>query len=140
MSFSLDANLLAQVRSLSDRGDLLSKALMAFLDNTYQITLTAAAEASNSITVTGQIKDMDGQNVAGTKDILITSKAPTGTGNLSDGGNGTVTAGSGSASCWMKTDANGNFQVAVANLNAEQTLVLVQLDNGQVESITLTFA
>lgn len=138
--FPVGTNTLALIRNLASRGDTHAQAIMALMDNTYYLSMTAAAEASNSITVTGQVKDQDGSNVAGVKNILFQSKAPTGTGNLSDGGNGTVSAGSASASCWMKTDANGSVQVAVANTAAEETLLVAHLDNGTTEMILLTFA
>lgn len=138
--FSSGSNAIAMVRSFAARGDKLAEVLMALLDNTYYASLSAAAESSNSITVSGQIKDQDGNNVAGIKSVLIKSKAPTGTGNLSDGGAGTVSAGAASTELWMKTDATGAFQFAVANANAEETLVMVQLDNGTTELLVLTFA
>lgn len=138
--FPSGTNTLALIRNLAQRGDTHAQAIMALMDNTYYLSMTAAAEAGNSITVTGQVKDQDGNNVTGVKSILFQSKAPTGTGNLSDGGNGTVSAGSGTVSCWMKTDTNGSVQVAVANLNAEETLLVANMDNGTTEMIVLTFA
>lgn len=138
--FPVGTNTLALVRNLAQRGDTHAQAIMALMDNTYYLAMTAAAEAANSITVTGQVKDQDGNNVAGVKNILFQSKAPTGTGNLSDGGNGTVSAGAASPSLWMKTDSTGSVQVAVANANAEETLLVANLDNGTTEMILLTFA
>mgnify|MGYP003417565770 CR=1 FL=1 len=131
---------LAQVRSLAARGDVMATALMALMNNTYYLAMTAAAEAGNVIKVTGQVTDQDGNAVAGIKDILFTSKPVAGTGNLSDGGNGTVVAGAASTSLWMRTDANGNIQVDVANVNAELNLLVAHLDNGTTELLPLTFA
>lgn len=133
-------NALATIRSLAARGDDMAEVVMALFNNTYYCSMTAAAEAGNSITVTIQVKDQDGQNVPGVKNVFVQTKAPTGTGNISDGGNGTISAGAASAAAWCKTDANGSLQVAIANANAEGTLVIANLDNGTVEMLELTFA
>ena len=138
--FNAGSNAIATVRRLAQGNDPIATALMALMDNTYYASLTAAAEAGNSITVTGQIKDQDGNNVAGIKSVLIKSKPIAGTGLLTDGGNGTVSAGSGTTELWMKTDANGSFQVAVADASAEECLLVVHLDNGTTEMLVLTFA
>jgi hypothetical protein len=140
VTFKPASNALANLRRLAAAGDDYAEGIMAILDSTLCVALTAAAEGSNSITISGQIKDLDGNNVSGVKNVLIRSKAPTGTGNLSDGGDGAVVAGAASTSCWMTTTATGSFQVAVANANAEQTLVEVTVDGGTTEIIVLTFA
>lgn len=131
---------ISTIRSLASRGDYSAQVMMAFLDNTYYCAMTAAAEAGNAIVVTIQVKDQDGQNVAGVRNVLVKTKAPTGTGNISDAGNGTISAGAASSEAWCKTDVNGSLQVAVANANAEGTLVMANLDNGTVEMLELTFA
>lgn len=138
--FPPGSNALATIRSLAQRGDDYAEVLMSLLNNTYYCHMTAAAEATNSITVTVQVRDQDGQNVVGIRNVFVRTKAPTGTGNISDGGNGTVSAGAASAAAWCKTDANGNLQVAIANANAEGTLVITELDNGTVDMLELTFA
>ncbi len=131
---------LNSIRTLAKQGDRVATVIMAMMDNTYYLAMTAAAEAGNVIKVTGQVTDQDGNAVAGIKDVLFTSKPVAGTGNLSDGGNGTVVSGAASTSLWMKTDANGNVQVDVANANAEANLLVAHLDNGTTEMLALAFA
>ena len=111
----------------------------------YQVSLTAAAEAANSITVTGQVKDMNGANVTSAANVLFWSLAVTdGAGDLSDGGDGTLKKASNPAAganvAWMETTAGGSFQVAVANTNAEETLVWASVNGGPVSLLKLTFA
>lgn len=130
---------LALLRSLADRGDKVASMLFAFLNNTYYLALSAGAEAANVIKVTGQVKDQDGQAVAGVKNVLVTSKPVSGAGTMVDGGNGTVKAGSASTSIWMQTDANGSFQVDVTNVVAEDNLIIAELDNGTTEMLVLTY-
>lgn len=143
--FPTGSNAVATLRSLADRGDLFATSLMAFFNNTYYASLTPGAEAgggaaANTIRVAGRIKDQDGNNVTGVKNVLITTKPVSGAGTITDGGPGVVVAGSASTSCWMTTDATGAFTFDVLNAAAEQTLVKVELDNGTTELLVLTFA
>lgn len=135
-----DTNKLAMLRSLADRGDQASAALMALLDNTFYVAMTAGAEAANVIKVTGQVTDQDGQAVAGVKNVLVKTKPIVGAGTMTDGGTGSIKAGSASTEVWVETDANGNFQVDVLNATAEDTLIVAELDNGTTEMLKLTFA
>lgn len=143
--FASGSNAIALVRSFAQRGDKLAEVLMALLNNTYYVSMTASAEAgggaaANSIRITGQVKDQDGNNVAGVKNVLITSIPVSGAGTITDGGAGAVVAGGTSKQCWMTTDANGAVQFDILNAAAEKNLVMVQLDNGTVELLELTFA
>ncbi len=136
---------LTMVRSLAARGDNLAAALMALMDNTYYVSMTSSTEAgggaaANSFRITGQIKDQDGNNVAGVKNVLITTYPVSGAGTVTDGGAGAVVAGGTSKACWMTTDATGLVQFDVLNAAAEKTLVVVQLDNGTTEMLELTYA
>ncbi len=137
--FPVGSGALALIRSLASRGDTHAIAIMALMDNTYYCSMVAGTEAANSITVTIQVKDQDGQNVSGIKDVLVKTKPVAGTGLITDGGNGTISAGSGTTEAWCKTDVNGNLQVAIANVNAEGTLVVTTLDNGTSELLALAF-
>lgn len=138
--FPAGTQTLATLRSLAARGDVMATSLMALMNNTYYASLTAGVEATNAITVSGQIKDQDGNNVTGIKNVLITSKPIAGAGTITDGGNGAVVAGSASVVCWMTTTAAGAFQFTVTNVIAEQNLIKVEIDNGTTEILILTFA
>ncbi len=138
--FGAGNNALANIRRLAAAGDNYATAIMALMDNTYYLSMTAAAEAGKAIKVSGQVKDLCGNTVAGVKNVLFTSKPVAGTGNLSDGGNGVAVSGAASTSLWMTTDSAGLVQVDVANANAESNLLKAELDNGTTEIIVLTFA
>lgn len=135
-----DSNKLALLRSLAERGDQAAVALMALMDNTYYASMSAGAEAGNVIKVTGQVKDQDGNDVAGVKDVLVRTFPPAGAGTMTDGGFGTFKKGSGSTEVWLQTDSSGRFQVDVLDASAEDCLVVAQLDNGTTEMLKLTFA
>lgn len=69
--FPSGSNTLATLRSLAARGDKSAEAVMAIMDGTKWPSMTAAAEDDNVITISGQVKDQDGQPVAGVHDIAI---------------------------------------------------------------------
>lgn len=69
--FPSGSNTLATLRSLAARGDKSAEAVMAIMDGTKWPSMTAAAEVGNVITISGQVKDQDGQPVAGVHDIAI---------------------------------------------------------------------
>ena len=136
---------LSLVRSLAARGDHVAAAIMAMMDNTYYLEMVPGVEAgggaaANSIRVACQVRDQDGNAVAGIKNVLITSKPVSGVGTITDGGAGAVVAGSGSVSCWMTTDADGVLEFDVLNAAIEVNLVKAELDNGTTELLVLTFA
>ena len=68
------SNVLANLRSAAQRGDDMAEAMMAIMNGTYWPSMSAAAEASEIIRVTGQVKDQDGQAVASVKPILIRAR------------------------------------------------------------------
>lgn len=72
--FPSGSNALATLRSLATRGDDVAEALMAIMNGTYWPSLTAAAEASEVIRVSGQVKDQDGSSVAGVKAVLLKAR------------------------------------------------------------------
>lgn len=127
----------ATLKHLAAAGDMTAKALV---DGVEDVSLSAAAEVADSITVTGQLVDGAGNPKMGVKNILVTSVPVAGTGLLTDGGDGVAKAGSGTTQMWFQTTAAGKFQVAVANANAEQNLIQVTTDNGDVAQLVLTFA
>lgn len=136
---------IGHIRSLAKQGDHNAIVLMALLDNTFFLEMVPGAEAgggaaANSIRVACQVRDQDGNAVAGVKNVLITSKPVSGAGTITDGGAGAVVAGNASVSCWMTTDAAGALQFDVLNAAAEVNLVKAELDNGTTELLVLTFA
>lgn len=134
-------NALATLRSLASRGDQMASVLFSFFDNTYYCVLSAGAEASNVIRITGQVKDQDGQNVAGVKDIVVTSFPVSGAGTMAAvAGQGTVKSGAASKQVWIQTTSTGSFQLDVTNAAAEDNLIKAELDNGTVETLKLTYA
>ena len=136
-----DSGKLAALRNHAERGDEMSSALMALLANTYYVAMTASAEVSNAITISGQVTDQDGTPLAGVKGVLLKSKPMSGAGTLAVvSAHGTAKAGSSSTELWLETLADGSFQVTVTNVIAEDNLVVAQLDNGTTEMLKLTFA
>jgi hypothetical protein len=129
------------MRSLAERGDKTAEALVQIMNGTQYVEMTAGAESSNVIRITGQVKDQDGQNVAAVKDILLKSKPVSGAGAMAVvGGQGTSKAGAASTELWLQTTATGGFQVDVTNTVAEDNLIVATVDNGETEVLKLTFA
>lgn len=143
--FASGSNAIALVRNLAQRGDAFATVLMALLDKTYYVAMTAGAEAgggaaANSIRITCQVKDQDGQNVAGVKDIFVKSIPNAGAGTITIGASGTLKSASANKEVWIQTTAAGVCQFDVLNASVEDNLVVVQLDNGTTETIKITFA
>lgn len=133
--------ILAQLRHEAASNNQHAQAILALMDNTYFCVLTAGTEATNVIRITGQVKNQEGQNVAGVKDILVKSKPVSGAGTMAAvASNGTVKAGAASTEVWVQTIANGSFQLDVTNAAAEDNLIVTTLDNGTVEMLKLTYA
>lgn len=133
--------ILAQLRHEAQTNNYHALAILALFDNTYFCVMTAGVEASNVIRITGQIKNQEGQSVAGVKDIFVKSLPVSGAGTMAAvASNGTVKAGAASKEVWVQTIANGSFQLDVTNTAAEDNLVVATLDNGTVEMLKLTYA
>ncbi len=108
-------------------------------------TLSAAAEGGlDAIVVTGQVKTLDGVNVASAKNVVVRTLAVT-----ADKGDITVTVGTekktvnpttGENVSWILTTAAGAFAVSVANTAVEDTLITATPANGLQAQLTLTFA
>ncbi len=140
-----DSTTLGELRSLAERGDHNAQVLVALMNGTNWARLTPGAEAgggaaANSIRIAGQVMDQDGQAVAGVKDIFVKSIPVSGAGTITIGAVGTMKAGTGTKEVWIQTDVNGAFQFDVLNAAAEDNLVLVNLDNGEMETLKITFA
>lgn len=130
---------LASLRSQADRGDQTAQAIMAIMDGTRWVSITAAAEASDTIRATGQVKDQDGQNVSGVQNVVIESFNAAG-GALAAVRLATAapldacTAAGTGATHTLTGDANGALTVdGVAAVVADRVLVKDQVagdDNG----------
>lgn len=127
---ALTAFQISNLKHLAAGGDMYAKAIMS---GGSDLTLTAGAEAANAIKVTGTIRDRAAQ-------VLVTSIPVSGAGTMTDGGNGTVKAGSASKQVWVQPDATGSFQLDVLNAIAEQNLIVAQSSNGDITMLVLTFA
>ncbi len=140
--FPAGSNALVLIRSQAQRGDIIAQALMAIMNGTRWCRLTAAAEntGANTITVTGQIMDQDGNPVAGVANVVLESIPVSGAGTMTDGGAGTFKTGSGTTKVWLQTDSTGAFVVVVLNAAAEDNLLVAETDNGEAEMLKLTFA
>lgn len=138
---NVPANTLAKLKHFAQSGDITASVLQAICDGTRVLTLTAAAEntGANTITVSGQLSDLDGTPIKSVTDIFITSTGIAGAGTITIGAAGTLKKGSGTTSVWLQTDASGAFSIVILNASAEDNLVRFELDNGQLEMMKLTF-
>lgn len=127
---ALSANAMAYLKHLAAAGDIMAKALV---EGSSDLKLSAGAEAANVIKVTGQVRDKATQ-------VVVRSYPVSGAGTMTDGGAGTVLAGSASTAVWMQPDAQGKFQVDVLNIVAEQNLIVVETSSGDTSMLVLTFA
>lgn len=139
--FPVGNNALGQLRNLATRGDVIAQALVAIMNGTHWCKLSAAAEntGANTITITGQICDQDGQNVAATAQVVIESIPVSGAGTMTVGTSGTIKNGSGTKKIWITTDSTGKFQIVVLNAAAEDNLIVATTDNGETEVLKLTY-
>jgi hypothetical protein len=137
---NVSADLLAKLKHLSDSGDITASVVQAITNNERVLTLSAGPVTSHVITVTGQLSDLDGTPIKVATDILVTSIPVSGAGTMViHSSTGTAVVGSGTKSLWLATNATGGFAIDVTNATAEVNLLTFQLDNGQVETLKLTF-
>lgn len=108
------------------------------------VTLTAAAEASNAIVVSGVVKNADGTAVTAAKQVMVRTLSVT-----ADKGDITVVTGTekkafapstGENVTWLETTSAGLFSVSVANDAAEVTLIQATPEGGIPALLKLTFA
>lgn len=139
--FPSGSNALTLVRNAASRGDTIAQAIMAIMNGTHWVRLTAAAEntGANTITITGQIMDQDGQPISATAQVVIESIPVSGAGTMTIGASGTMKAGNASTKVWIQTSSTGAFQVVVLNAAAEDNLILAHTDNGETEVLKLTY-
>jgi hypothetical protein len=140
-----ESNLMGEVRSLAERGQHEAQLLVALMNGTNWVQLTAGAEAgggaaANSIRITGQVMDQDGQPVLAVRDVFVKSMPVSGAGTMTVGASGTLKAGSGSKEIWIQSNSSGVFQFDVLNAAVEDNLVIANLDNGETETLKITFA
>jgi hypothetical protein len=136
---NVNADTLAKLKHFSDAGEVFSSVLQSLLNTIRTVVLTASAEVSNVITVSGQVQDAAGNNVAAVADLIITSTPIAGAGTMT-ASVGTIKVGSASAKIWLQTNSSGAFTIAVTNTSAEDNLISVQLDSGEIETLKITYA
>ena len=137
---NVSADLLAKLKHFADGGDVIASVIQAITNNEKVLALSVGAENTNVIIVTGQLTDLDGTPIKVATDILVTSVPVSGAGTMViSGGTGTAVAGSGTKSLWLATNSSGAFAIAVTNAAAEVNLLVFQLDNGQTETVKLTY-
>jgi methionine synthase I (cobalamin-dependent) len=127
---ALSANIMAYLKHLAAAGDMISKAL---IEGSSDLRLSAGAEAADVIKVTGQVTDKASQ-------VVVKSIPVSGEGTMTDGGAGTVVAGSGSKEVWVQPDATGKFELNVLNTAAENNLIMATTSSGDVSMLVLTFS
>ena len=118
-------------------------ALMAIMNGTYWVSLTPAAEASDIIRLTGQVKDQDGQNVARAMQILLESKYDGGAfANVrlaSNAALAAVTAAGTGAGKTLTADANGALTIdSVAAAEGDRVLIKNQVAGANNGVYTVT--
>lgn len=138
---NVSADQLAKLKHFADGGDVIASVVQAITNEERVITLTVAAEntGANTITITGQLSDLDGTPIKAVTDVLITSIPTSGAGTMTIGASGTIKVGSGTKVVWLQTNSSGAFGIVVLNAAAEDNLVTFQLDNGQLEMVKLTY-
>lgn len=101
-------------------------------------SLTAGAEAANVIKVSAQLKNADDTNVAVATKYYAKSFDSDAT--FTDGGAGTIEAGSTTVEIAGTTDATGLAEINVTDVNAETVVVMVVPERGSPTFISLVFA
>ena len=135
---TISADVAAKLKHFSDGGDVVASTLQALLGSIRTVLLTAAVKSGNTITITGKIQDAEGNAVKAIVDLIATSIPVSGAGTMTVG-TGTVKAGSATKVVWLQTDNTGTFTLVVTNAVAEDNLVSIQLDSGEIENIKINF-
>lgn len=109
------------------------------------LALTAAAEDTNAIVVSGQLKDSMGEDIAEVRQVLVTVVAPTTAKGQITVASGTekVTLNDASGKVhrsWIATTAEGAFSVSIADDQAEGVLVSAVVGGCLAASKLITFA
>lgn len=140
---AIDADVLAQVKHLADAGDKMAVGLNAVFAAVRVLSLSAGVEGAtvaNVIRVSGQVQTLDGLPNASAHNIMLTSVPIAGVGTMTIGTKGTIKKGSGTTSVWLQCDSTGAFEIDVLNASVEDNLLICELDNGETETLKLTFA
>jgi hypothetical protein len=133
--------ILAQLRHEAQTNNYHAIAILGMLDNTPFCALSAGAENTNVIRITGQIRNAEGQPVAAVRDVFVKSLPVSGAGTMAAvSSQGTLKAGAASKEVWIQTKSDGTFQLDVTNAAVEDNLIVATLDNGTVEMLKLTYA
>jgi len=134
---------LVNLKSFAARGSGEAAVVSAMLDNIKVMAFTQDAEGdtvANVIRVSLQVTDMDGTPISAVTNILATSVPESGAGTMTVGAVGAVKAGTASKEAWFQTDANGALDIDLLNAAAEDNLLSLQMDDGTVEQLVLTYA
>lgn len=116
--------------------------------NVLKITLTAEAEAANTIEVEGQVEDLSGLDAATAREVMVRSLAVSdaqGTITIGAGANpGTLikahNPATGAKVGWITTTTAGHFRFIITNTVAETNVVEVTANSAIVAVLKLTFA
>lgn len=140
---TVPADLLAKIRNFANGGDVIATAIQAILDNVRVLTFSLGVEGAgtaNTIRVTMTVTELDGTAVSVAQDVYLTSIPIAGAGTMTIGTKGTIKAGSATKLVWAQTNASGVLEIDVLNASVEDTLLTVEIDNGESEMVKLTFA
>lgn len=141
MPAKIDSQTIASLRHFADGGDRVAQCIKAILAGTYFAEApTIDAESVNVISVHGQIIFQDGTKRAGVVGVLIKSYPVSGAGTMAvHASGGTAKKGSGTTELWLETNADGSFRIDVTNAAAEDNLLRLETDNGEVNLVKLTY-
>jgi len=85
-----------------------------------------------------QVKDQAQQPLSGVKDVLVRLLPVTGSPTLAIGSKGAIKLGSGTAEVWGQTDSSGALELILTGTTASDVFVIIQTDNGEVETKKIT--
>lgn len=112
------------LRSLADRGDKVAQTLIDIMIGTYWIDASGGTEATDTIRVSGQIRDQESLPLAGAKEVLVRVRAPL-KAPLVD-----VTAASAAALPACTAAGTGVGKTLTGNANGALTIDGVTITNG----------
>jgi hypothetical protein len=142
--FPPGSHTLALIRTLATRGDKVAEALMAIMNGTYWVSMSAGDQAEETRKVTGQLKDQDGSNVTGVHPIVLRARASAGEATITVD-DGTAMNGDGSDDVWLNTETDGSFsfdlELTDGSEGGQEGTVLVEAvtDNGEAELVAISF-
>jgi hypothetical protein len=122
--------------NLAIKVDATSTGIEAQTADTLQYTNNQTGTGAAGFTI--QVKDQAQQPLSGVKDVLVRLLPVTGSPTLTIGSKGAIKLGSGTAEVWAQTDATGALELILTGTTASDVLVIVQTDNGEVETTKIT--